>query len=170
MIHIASRVTKSFLQKITEDDIQPNAVDLRLGKVWKMHGPFLIDEENKRHRGKLEMSLNLDGYYEFLPGHAYEISFDNTVSMGEGEAGFVIPRSTLNRNGLFITSGLYDSGYVGTLAACLHISGSDRAYIKPGTRIAQFLLFNAEALHSYDGDYGLAADGSAKEMEKQYVS
>ena len=38
---------------------------------------------------------------------------ENIVSIEEGYAGFVITRSTLNRNGVFITSGLYDSGYHG---------------------------------------------------------
>ena len=42
---------------------------------------------------------------------SYEAIMDAYVTVGAVEAGWVVPRSTLNRNGLFITSGLYDSGY-----------------------------------------------------------
>jgi deoxycytidine triphosphate deaminase len=79
---------------------------------------------------------------------------ENVINVGEGEAGWVITRSTLNRNGLFLTSGLYDSGYHGVMAGVLHVNAGP-AKIKQGTRIGQYLSFNAEALHSYAGDYGI---------------
>ena len=65
----------------------------------------------------------------------------------------MITRSTLNRNGVFITSGLYDSGYNGVVAGVLHVNVGPMK-VKVGTRVAQFLLFKAEALHAYNGDYG----------------
>jgi len=74
--------------------------------------------------------------------------------VGEGEAGWVITRSTLNRNGCFITSGLYDAGYRGVMAGVLHVT-VDTARIKKGTRIGQYLSFDAETLHLYNGSYGL---------------
>ena len=94
-----------------------------------------------------------DGYYRLEPGH-YEVIMENQISVGDGEAGFVITRSTLNRNGLFITSGLYDSGYHGVMAGCLHVRVGP-AKIKKGTRVGQFLLFEAETLSMYDGSYGI---------------
>ena len=68
------------------------------------------------------------------------------------------------RNGLFLTSGLYDSGYNGVMAGVLHV-GVGAARIKKGTRIGQYLNFKAEALSSYDGDYGIG-----KEHDKKYGS
>ena len=62
-------------------------------------------------------------------------------------------QSTLNRNGLFITSGLYDSGYHGVMAGALHVKAFAR--IKKGTRVGQFLLFKSQSLKKYDGDYGI---------------
>ena len=79
---------------------------------------------------------------------------ENVIDVGEGEAGWVITRSTFNRNGLFLTSGLYDSGYHGVMAGVLHVTVGT-AKIKQGTRIGQYLSFNAEALHKYNGDYGV---------------
>jgi len=86
---------------------------------------------------------------------------EGIVSIGEDEAGWVITRSTLNRNGLFITSGLYDSGYEGVMAGALHVNGGP-AKIKKGTRVGQFLMFKAESLSSYDGDYGVGKDHDQK--------
>ena len=63
----------------------------------------------------------------------------------------------------FITSGLYDSGYEGVMAGALHVT-SGRFDVKRGTRLGQFLLFDAEALSMYDGSYGLK-----KEHDKKYV-
>ena len=79
---------------------------------------------------------------------------ENVIHVGDGEAGWVITRSTLNRNGLYLTSGLYDSGYHGVMAAVLHVT-TGVARIKKGTRIGQYISFDAEALSSYDGDYGI---------------
>ena len=91
-------------------------------------------------------------YYNLQPGH-YEVIMANEIVVGDNEAGWVITRSTLNRNGVFLTSGLYDSGYDGVMAAVLHVTCGD-ARIKKGTRIGQYLSFDAEMLSKYDGDYG----------------
>jgi len=87
---------------------------------------------------------------------------ENIIHVGEGEAGWVITRSTLNRNGCFLTSGLYDSMYHGVMAAVLHV-GIGIAKIKQGTRIGQYISFQAEMLHGYDGDYGIG-----KQHDKKY--
>jgi deoxycytidine triphosphate deaminase len=89
------------------------------------------------------------------------VIMENIINVAEGEAGFVITRSTLNRNGVFITSGLYDSGYNGVMAGVMHIN-CGLMKIKPGTRIGQYLCFKAESLHKYDGDYGLNKDHDKK--------
>jgi deoxycytidine triphosphate deaminase len=86
---------------------------------------------------------------------------ENIINVGPGEAGWVITRSTLNRNGCFITSGLYDSGYHGVMAGVLHVT-IDTARIKKGTRIGQYLSFDAEALTMYDGDYGIGKTHDVK--------
>lgn len=172
MIHIAGQgqpsrehklVTpaRSELTSVQPEDIQPNAVDLRLEKVFRiLFQDFEISNEHKKHRGTLEVYPDEEGYFTLMPG-SYEIVMENIIKVAEGEAGWVITRSTLNRNGVFITSGLYDSGYHGVMAGALHVMVST-ARIKKGTRIGQFLLFKAESLKMYDGDYGLGKDHDKK--------
>lgn len=162
MKHIASDKTLSFLSAVEEVDIQPNAVDLRIGKVFTIKPKvFLIDEEQKQHRGSVELQPGPDGYWWLEPG-SYEVIMQNEINVADGEAGWVITRSTLNRNGVFLTSGLYDSGYHGVMAGVMHVSVGPMK-IKPGTRIGQYLNFDAETLRLYKGDYG-----KGKAHDKKY--
>jgi deoxycytidine triphosphate deaminase len=162
MKHISGPNSRSALTNVQDQDVQPNAVDLRLGKVFFIRpAAFVIDEEQKKHRGSVELTVDPDGYYTLKEGH-YEVVMENVIEVGEGEAGWVITRSTLNRNGVFLTSGLYDSGYHGVMAGVMHVTCGPMK-IKPGTRIGQYLSFDSEALSKYDGSYGIG-----KEHDKKY--
>ena len=155
MKHILSKTNDCELTGVQHGDSQPNAVDLRVKKIFEINkkSPFIISEEDKTHRGSTEVQPDEEGWFNLERG-TYEIVMENIVSVEEGYAGFVITRSTLNRNGLFITSGLYDSGYHGVMAGCLHVRVGP-AKIKKGTRVGQFILFEAETLSMYDGSYGI---------------
>lgn len=163
MKHIMGPASRSKLNNVEDGDIQPNAVDLRLGKVFKIKTDlFEVSNEHKKHRGTdYEVKPDHEGYFNLDPGH-YEVVMENIIHVGDNEAGWVITRSTFNRNGIFLTSGLYDSGYHGVMAGVMHITIGN-ARIKQGTRIGQYLSFEAEALHSYDGSYGIG-----KEHDKKY--
>ena len=163
MLHICDGRNKSKLTGVSPQDIQPNAVDLKLDKVLRIKNKeFLINEDMKSHRGSEEIATDSEGYWRLEPG-TYEIVMENIIEVGQDEAGWVITRSTLNRNGVFITSGLYDSGYHGVMAGAMHVT-TGPAVIKRGTRVGQFLLFKSQSLSMYNGDYGLN-----KEHDKKYV-
>lgn len=162
MKHILGPNSQSTLTGVKEGDAQPNAIDLRLDKVFRVtNNVFEISNEHKKHRGTdYEIKPDHKGYFFLEPGH-YEVVMENIIRVGANEAGWVITRSTLNRNGLFITSGLYDSGYHGVMAGMLHVTIGP-ARIKQGTRIGQYLSFDAETLKLYDGDYGVGKEHDAK--------
>ena len=163
MIHILGEKSNSRLTAVQDGDSQPNAIDLRLGKVFAMKiERFELSEGYKKHRGTTEIEPDQDGWY-YLQEGTYEVVMENLVTIGADEAGWVITRSTLNRNGVFITSGLYDSGYNGVMAGAMHVRGGP-VRIQKGTRVAQFLLFKAEALTLYNGSYGLNS-----EHDKKYI-
>lgn len=162
MKHVCGPNTKSDLTGVETGDVQPNAVDLRLGKVFKiLPEVFEIENEYKRHRGSYEIMPDSKGVFYLEPGH-YEVVMENKITVGSNEAGWVITRSSLNRNGLFLTSGLYDSGYSGVMAGVLHVTIGP-AKIRKGTRIGQYLSFDAEMLKEYNGSYG-----SNSEHDKKY--
>ncbi len=168
MKHILGPSSRSSLTNVREGDVQPNAIDLRLGKVFRiLTDTFVLSEDFKQHRGTEPIIPNLlDNYLLLSPGH-YEVVMENIINVGANEAGWVITRSTLNRNGVFLTSGLYDSGYNGAMAAVMHVT-CGMMKIMPGTRIGQYISFDAEMLHKYNGSYGFKQDGTPKEEEKKY--
>jgi len=155
LVHIFSDKTTSFFTPApNHNQVQPNAIDLRLNKVFRFvpDSVFELTEDGKQHRKTVEVRPTDAGIYVLREG-AYEISFEGEVTVGPDEAGIVVTRSTLIRNGLLVASGLYDSGYKGPLGAGLHIGGG-MARIAKGARIGQFLVWKAESLFEYDGSYG----------------
>ena len=161
MKHILGRNSKSSLTNTQHGDSQPNAVDLRLDKVFKILPTlFVISEDSKQHRSTEEVLPDEESYFVLSPG-SYEVVMENVITVGENEAGWVITRSSFNRNGCFLTSGLYDSGYSGVMAGVFHIAGGPTK-IKKGTRIGQYLSFDAEMLSLYDGSYGVKSEHDKK--------
>lgn len=173
---------------VREGDYQSNAVDIRLDRVWKFNQDrdewkfnqnrnewkynqdrdeenlFIISDDKKIHAKRTEIFPDYNDFFQLQPG-CYEICFENQINVAEGEVGWVITRSTLNRNGAFITSGLYDSGYNGPMAGALHISIPTA--IKKGTRIGQYLIMSSESEGVYNGDYGRDnKTGNLKAMNK----
>lgn len=170
MKHIKGINSRSQLTMVRDEDIQPNAVDLRVDKILRINeGKFFkLSESDKTHRGSIEVpTYMMDGqeWFNLAPGH-YEVVMENIIKVGDNEAGWVITRSTLNRNGVFITSGLYDTGYHGVMAAALHVTCGNFVVAR-GTRIGQYLSFDSEALTSYNGSYGLHSDHDKKYQTKE---
>lgn len=147
------------LSGVVKGDIQPNAVDIRLNRVWRLDESSMmtLTDDEKIHARRFEVVTDNEDFY-LLPRGTYEISFVNQIIVAEGEAGWVITRSTLNRNGNFITSGLYDSGYGSEtngapMAACLHVKTPLK--VKKGTRVGQYICVSSETAGLlYSGDYG----------------
>lgn len=164
MINIGGSTATSSLTNVKPIDVQPNAVDLRLDKVLRiLPNDFTIDEKQKLHRGSEEIEPDVDGYYHLTPG-SYEVIMENIIQVADGEAGWVITRSTLNRNGVYLTSGLYDAGYHGVMASVMHVT-TGTMHIQKGTRVGQYVNFNAETLSLYDGDYGIGKEFDKKNYE-----
>lgn len=143
--------------------IQPNAVDVRLDRVWIIHGRFtLSDDEKVNAEDKQEYILSGSNDWFLLPKGMYEFQFKGIVRISSDEVGWVIPRSTLVRNGVFLQSGLYDSGYHGSIGAGVYVGGSSFK-VKRGTRVGQLLIAKADAVGAYNGSYGIG-----KAAEKFY--
>lgn len=162
MIHVMSSDNSTTLTNVQDEDVQPNAVDIRLAKVYRIkHHQFMLSENNEKvHRGTEELVPDDNRMFHLYNG-TYEVVMDNIVSVGPNEAGWVITRSTLNRNGIFLTSGLYDSGYHGVMAAAMHVNCGE-AQIEVGARIGQFILFDSPSMMQYTGSYGLNSEHDKK--------
>jgi dUTP pyrophosphatase len=138
---------------------QPNAIDIIVDKMWIYStNYFELSEDKKIHRSKIEM-ITRDSWD--LTHGSYEFTASIEVHMGSDEVGWLIPRSTLNRNGVMISSGLYDSGYTGVIGGVIHIPRDTIFQLYKGTRIAQFLITKAESTHMYNGSYQSSCSNTA---------
>ena len=142
------------ISNLPDDNMQPNAVDLCIDRVWEIgNDEFYIGIEKKQHRKNTkEIFPDSTGEWLLEEGKKYQFDTSHFVNIPEGFAGWLIPRSTLNRNGITITSGLYDSGFQNYVGGVMHV-GSGNARVQKGARVAQFIYIEAETEGMYDGDY-----------------
>ena len=134
--------------------IQPNTIDLRVNKIFRIGaGPMHMDEDKKEPRKSIEQKVYENGNYILDHGACYEVQSNQHVDIAEGEIAILLGRSTFNRNGVLIISSIYDSGYKDYAGATLYNIGGETT-LKPNTRFAHLVIAKAETLHKYDGDYG----------------
>lgn len=153
MIHGLSETSKSkFFFEQDDDSLQPNAFDFKISRVFRFKTDLfeLREDDSKTHRQQEEIFPDENGFW-FLTSGDYNVLTDTECKISEGEAGYVIQRSSLNRNGIFLTSGLYDSGFNNTLGCVMHVNGVFK--VQRGSRIGQFILTEAETLKLYNGSY-----------------
>ena len=154
MIHALGSARSVFEMKEDSRVIQPNAFDFKIDKVFKfLTNTFELNaNDSKIHRKQEEIRPDKNGYW-YLTSGVYGVLTNVECKISEGEAGFLIPRSSLNRNGIFLMSGLYDSGFQNTVGCTLYVESPCFFKVQRGSRIGQFLLFKAETLNMYNGSY-----------------
>lgn len=144
---------KTTLTNVDEQMEQMHCLDVRIDKLYELHGDFALSEEIKVHRQQIEVQPDETGWFNLKPNTTYAFDTTHEVEMAAGEAGYIISRSTLTRNGLLATSALYDAGYKGGVNGQLANNSIYKAKIKKGTRIGQFVVVAADTVKLYDGAY-----------------
>lgn len=126
--------------------IQPNAIDITMDRAFTHEysgAGFVISEDHKQMIKQVELPPT-DGFVTISPNGLVDIMSDFYITVPAGVAATFIVRSTLNRNGIFATNGLYDQGFSNYCGLVLHNRSSLPAKIAPRTRIAQVLFITAE--------------------------
>ncbi|MFB6107928.1 MAG: deoxyuridine 5'-triphosphate nucleotidohydrolase [Haloplanus sp.] len=137
------------LSPVTDEQVQPNGVDLTVETVLEQREPGRIGRDGKRVGDRTELAPDGDAY-ALDPG-GYVARYGETIRVPEGHVGFVYPRSSLMRNSCMLHTAVWDAGYEGRGEGLLEVHHP--VELEPGARIAQFVL--AEAAHddTYDGSY-----------------
>lgn len=170
-------IKRSDGKEISAAYIQPNAIDFTIDRAFLATGvvefkaiDVIVDGELKTLKQfpefvELQASEDADPKFAggpmFLVNPQSSIDFlsDFYVDIPEGVAALLIVRSTFNRGGNFVTSGLYDSGFKGNIGAALHNNGSSNAFVGKGTRIGQIIFVSSDSVGMYAGGYN-TEDGS----------
>lgn len=147
---------KTTITNVDADMEQMHCLDIRIMEVYALRGVFELTEEDKIHKTKKRMvEVERHGrlYFELQPHTLYQFDAAHKVEMAEGEAGWIIGRSTLQRNGVIVQSALYDSGYKGGINGTIFNTTNEVARIEVMSRVGQFVVTKAETIKLYEGDY-----------------
>jgi deoxycytidine triphosphate deaminase len=156
-----------------EKHIQPNALDFDCARIFRpeTYSDAYLSEKTKKIRKYVELTPDADiegePAWSLINGQAYDFSSNFHVTLPEGVAAQLIIRSTLNRSGVFLTSGLYDSGFVGQVAGMLRIANG-LFFLAPNTRIGQIMFIKSDAGGLYAGGYSHAAGTHYTEAQKPH--
>jgi len=148
-----------------KEDYQPSGMDLRLGRVFAIDDSDdfygLIDgvkhlPEHKEIKPSL-LKHREDDYVAgwFLePNVSYICQVRNQIEIGNKNAQFYLPRSSLLRAGVNVYTALGDLGYNGHLSFLVINHGKKPFFIGEGERFAQLIDFEVRGgSESYDGDF-----------------
>lgn len=147
---INPNTAKDWVQGIAKDALQPNTIDLTLKKIATITNGGRILAHSKADLPLYGYVPCDNGIYSLSPG-AYSVDFNEYVCVPENVAGIIICRSSLNRIGAFITSGLYDTGFRNYIGAVLRTEAAIELQV--GARIATMIFVDAQANSMYSGRY-----------------
>lgn len=139
------------------EQVQPNAIDFTVDHIFELDSEDVaIITKNKKTtsmRAHLPISANELGLWELDGLKVFDGTSDIYVEVPEGYACIpVFTRSTLTRNGIFLMSGLYDSGFKGHVGFTIYTVGGP-ALLEPGVRVGQIGFVKAENAGIYAGGW-----------------
>jgi len=145
----SGRFVADHLGEVSEDQIQPNGVDLTLGAVYEQVAPGRVGRDGKTVGKRRERDPD-DGVYTLDPG-GYVVGYADRVRIPAGHVGFLYPRSSLLRNSCMLDTAVWDAGYEGRGEGLLEVYHP--VELEQGARVAQLVLARADHADSYDGSY-----------------
>lgn len=138
-----------------DKQVQQNGIDVRVESIQEIISSGVLRKEGKelpRYKALTPEDVP-DGREVFAIniGKAYIMTSYESVRIPENVVGMVFMRSTLNRIGAPIHSGLYDSGFKGRIQPTLY--PMNHLLIEKGARFAQIIFMQAQSYKLYDGQY-----------------
>lgn len=147
-------IEQGWVQGIVDQDkqVQPNAIDITLDKLKVLSTDVArVSEIDKSMRTLLDVKPSPGGW-GLVHGHVYDGTSTMYCDLPDGVAAILYTRSTLARNGVFLVSGLYDSGYKGHIGFTIYPIGGSIT-IQPGTRVGQIAFVSADSAKLYAGGW-----------------
>ena len=141
-----------------KDHLQQNGLDVDAltvfninSKSWNIIGKEKSIKVNSLvHELDHISQLGKEGWM-LRKGEAYTFDSSFKINIPEGMCGWVIGRSTFNRQGILIRSSLFDSGFSGSVGATIYCFNN--VAIEEGVRVGQFVMCKAENASLYKGQY-----------------
>lgn len=133
-----------------ENQVQQNGIDLTIANIQKMAGICQLYRDSRKTPELEDVDFDENECVLLYPG-TYDVTFNEYVAIPNEMCAQIIQRSTLNRTGNFITSGLYDAGFENHIGCVLHVTNP--ISLQRGARLAQIVFSVAEEGELYNGIY-----------------
>ncbi|MBQ6659824.1 MAG: dCTP deaminase [Lachnospiraceae bacterium] len=142
------------IEPLTEEQIQPASVDVRLGRTFSIvddtpSGVITLENEISYKTITTDTFLIMPGQFVLATTMEYFELPNNLTAFVEG-------RSSLGRMGLFIqNAGWVDPGFKGEITLELYNANKCAIELKAGRRVGQlvFAEMDRDALNPYNGKY-----------------
>ena len=139
-----------------DTQVQPNGVDLTLGKVERYAGAgsIAVDNSERVLPALEEIEPDAEGWYALPPG-GYHITYNEIVALPDDLMALGRPRSSLGRSGVAIHSAVWDAGYEGRSTSLLNVINPDGFRVERNARVMQlvFVTLNQKTESGYSGQY-----------------
>jgi hypothetical protein len=119
------------------------------GDRQRSGGRQVTGDDSRRVGDRTEVEPD-EGWYRLERG-TYVVRYGEPVRIPSGHVGFVLPRSTLLRNGCTLDTAVWDAGYEGVGEGRLDVGHP--IDVEAGARIAQLVVAHADHEGTYDGTY-----------------
>jgi dCTP deaminase len=144
-----------FSPPLDQFQMQPHAIDLRLGYKFLIPRNWTVDEKGRRaikvaiddvdaHREQFdEVQLQPGQYFELLPNEfVIGTSLERVELHAMNLMAILFPRTSTNRRGIDLSlSGIIDSGYKGHLIFPMKNEAGDQVIrVYPGERVCQIIF------------------------------
>lgn len=114
-------------------------------------GIVIPSEFTKVQQNGVDLSLREELILK--PKESKNILLNESVKLPSMLCGELKIRSTYSRKGIFLSSGLWDSGFEGNLGCTLYNLGNEIIIIPKNERICQIVCYEAESANLYNGKY-----------------
>ena len=142
---------KNIVKPFNWDNIQQVSYDLTLFRVFEIVGKGSIIG-NKTSLPEYKQLRLTKGTYKLKAGKAYAFDFCEKVEVPDNMFATVLPRSSLNRMGSLLSSGVYDPGFKNRIGATVRIFQND-IELERFNRVATILFQWAKPHSSYEGQW-----------------
>jgi len=129
---------------------QQNGIDLTVGSIEKIVSNGTIGLDKTDHASK-EHIYPFEGIFHLKKNTAYSITTQQKIKVPKDMIALVVQRSSLNRNGVFSQSGVYDSGFNNDVGFTLYCFNDMN--IQLNARVAQIIFMKADSDSLYNGQY-----------------
>jgi dUTP pyrophosphatase len=139
-----------------ERQVQPNGVDLRIDRLFRLTSPALLGESDsvREPAAREEFPPDRDGWWSLPPG-SYVLGLRERVNLPSDLMALGRPRSSLLRSGVAIHTAVWDAGYAGRSETLLSVFNPRGFRLQRGARVLQlvFVRLDQPTRRGYRGAY-----------------